>query len=947
MEPFLYLLLRATFVLSLTGTLVWALMAWTPLHHPRWHRMAWGLVLLQGLVLVPWSIQFSVPSFGWLALLTTPVASSQTDIPPTGNKADVQPTDNASTPSLISIPSSTESEPQPFSSLPKWEAAHPLLTSSDSVRSTRATKWPGSSAANESRTQTVTATTPDLIATWSAWFSEQLRNIPWLRWLACVWFTGLLYVAIRLYINYRILAATLRQTKVARPKWSRELQQLLVELNIRQPIKLSVHRELGPFLCWTPKGYQVVVPVGLWNQLSEAERLAVLHHELCHLRRGDLWKAFCARLIVACHWFNPLAWLAASRFDESAEWACDNLLAKESPQRVTELANALLIATETQQPSGAYLTLAVTGGPTFQRIHRLVAPSIAKDTWMKRTLWLSIFTIVVVTGGIQWQLQPASTLSAMSPAQVGQDEETETSTEADVVPQEGDEPSSETPQESEPQKSEPEPSATDESEAVETTEESDTDAEELSNLKDYLSQIQVGDDERLQRFVELLKTPTGQLLLKDRAAIAAQDAAVDLNPDQIWQQFLEQNFDREDGKATVKTSHAESWTQYIRSVQQSTADIEEIANVFKQTASEIEGTSDVIEVLKQLLNHEAAPAFVYQTELRTRLHPGLGEIEEQFQDSLVRDQNGQYIIRPARKALVEKRMAGLSALTLPLTRFEQELAAWANDIAKIDDTHNKVANTLRMAPFAKYLMLQSLQEDLTLDDPHMDGFFEVLEDATKDTAKGLVLNLDSESYQNLQAEIDRFEKIWNYRESIAQPLHEISAKIRNSDDLHEQLRVWLDSEIGLLSVAVSMNYLPVTATEAAQEWLAQVVSKNEDGKYELTIPSEEEFNSRVEDFYRQYRDLRRRGRIIDEFTTQLTDPALATAMQSIPGKQQLTTLVLESIPRPEVDGLQLWFESHFTQTDNGWQLNDGAGEVIEEFLSEAAEMENELGKDDF
>jgi hypothetical protein len=233
---------------------------------------------------------------------------------------------------------------------------------------------------------------------------------------------------------------------------------------------------------------------------------------------------------------------------------------------------------------------------------------------------------------------------------------------------------------------------------------------------------------------------------------------------------------------------------------------------------------------------------------------------------LVRDQSGRYLIRPARKALVEKRWKGLEAMAAPLARFEQELAAWPDDMAKLDDTHSKVASTLRMPPFAKLLMLQRLQEDLTLDDPHMDGFFEILEDATNDTAKGLVLNLESESYQNLQAELDRFEKIWNYREAIAEPLHEIALKVRNNDALHEQLRVSLDSELGLLSAAVSMEYLPVTATEAAQEWLTQAVTKNENGKYELTISSEEEFNSRVEDFYRQYRDLRRRGRIIDEFS---------------------------------------------------------------------------------
>ncbi len=63
-----------------------------------------------------------------------------------------------------------------------------------------------------------------------------------------------------------------------------------------------------------------MVPVRLWNRLTRDERIAVLHHELCHLRRGDLWKALIARIVVALHWFNPVAWFSARRFDESAEW---------------------------------------------------------------------------------------------------------------------------------------------------------------------------------------------------------------------------------------------------------------------------------------------------------------------------------------------------------------------------------------------------------------------------------------------------------------------------------------------------------------------------------------------------------------------------------------------------------------------------------------------------
>lgn len=905
MDTYLYLLLRATFVLSLSGSLVWVLMSWKPIQHPWWHRMAWGLVLVQGIVLVPWAIPFSIPTFGLIPDSVYSLANSGKDsadeLLDEANEV-VGTEENSSQDEVLT----SAHDPSDESELPVWEAATPLLAS-DAVPVTKDHALETNQAAT---TQSVPSDSENSQAT-NTWYGRVASTlpqvasleIPWLKVLTYLWLSGLIVVLIRLYVSYRLLAAELRKTTAARPKWSRELQQLLVELNIRQNIQLRVHREIGPFLCWTPRGYRIVVPVGLWNQLSETERLAVLHHELCHLRRGDLWKAFWARLVVACHWFNPLAWLAASRFDESAEWACDQQLAKESPTRITELAKALLVATESQQTSPAYLSLAVTGGPTFQRIHRLVAPAITQDSWLKRTLWLSIFNLVILSGGIQWQLQSTSAVSAMSPQQESS---------------------------SEPSTAE-EPATTD----------------DWNELQDYIPQIQTGENETLKRFVELLNTPTGQLLMKDRAAIAAQEDNIDLNPDQIWQQFQERNFEQHDGKWTVRGERNDAWKKYLKQVQTSIADVEAIAAVFKSTAANLEGITEPVEVLKQLLNHEAAAAFVYQTELKTRLHPGISEIEERFQDLMVRDQAGQYVIRPARRTQVQKRLQALESLAPPLARFEQELNAWADDIAKTDDNHKKVADILRTPPFAKFLMLQRLREDLTLEDPHMDGFFDVLEDATNDTAKGLVLNLDSESYENLKNEMERFEKIWNYRDALAEPLHEIALKVQSQDELHEQLRVSLESDLGLLSIAINMEYLPVTAAEAAEEWLTAIVSKNENGKFEWIVSSEEDFKSRVEDFYRQYRDMRRRGRVIDEFSDQLADRDLATAMRTFPGKHQLTMVILESVPRPEVDGLKRWFEAYFTQTESGWQLNDGAAEVIDQFINEAAELEKELAKDDF
>ena len=49
----------------------------------------------------------------------------------------------------------------------------------------------------------------------------------------------------------------------------------------------------------------------------------VLAHELCHLRRRDLWGKLLCTLARAVHWFNPAVWLLSRQVSESMECACD------------------------------------------------------------------------------------------------------------------------------------------------------------------------------------------------------------------------------------------------------------------------------------------------------------------------------------------------------------------------------------------------------------------------------------------------------------------------------------------------------------------------------------------------------------------------------------------------------------------------------------------------
>jgi protocatechuate 3,4-dioxygenase beta subunit len=65
----------------------------------------------------------------------------------------------------------------------------------------------------------------------------------------------------------------------------------------------------------------VLLPTDL--EVDSASLRLVLLHELAHLRRGDLWVQVVTSLVVAMHWFNPLAWWASRRLRAEAEMAAD------------------------------------------------------------------------------------------------------------------------------------------------------------------------------------------------------------------------------------------------------------------------------------------------------------------------------------------------------------------------------------------------------------------------------------------------------------------------------------------------------------------------------------------------------------------------------------------------------------------------------------------------
>lgn len=147
---------------------------------------------------------------------------------------------------------------------------------------------------------------------------------PVTSFVALVWFVGFLGVLAHGAMGHLGLARLRRATTSIRDtEWLSLLNNLRRTHGIGHPIDLRQ----GPMIR-VPMVFGTRSPVVLLPEASRDwtcdRRLAVLLHELGHVRRRDCLVQDIATLAVAILWFHPLAWLARARLRMEREFACDD-----------------------------------------------------------------------------------------------------------------------------------------------------------------------------------------------------------------------------------------------------------------------------------------------------------------------------------------------------------------------------------------------------------------------------------------------------------------------------------------------------------------------------------------------------------------------------------------------------------------------------------------------
>jgi beta-lactamase regulating signal transducer with metallopeptidase domain/HEAT repeat protein len=168
-----------------------------------------------------------------------------------------------------------------------------------------------------------------------------------------------------------------------------------------------------PFACGVLRP-TIVLPAESDNWTAD-RRLAVLLHEVAHVRRHDLVGHTLGRLACAIYWFHPLVWTAAKQLRSESERACDDL-ALACGARPSDYAEHLLdIVTSVRHDSTPVVALAMARRKEFEgRMLAILDPELRHSSpsrWQSAGLIASLALVAIVVGAAA----PAQRTARISP----------------------------------------------------------------------------------------------------------------------------------------------------------------------------------------------------------------------------------------------------------------------------------------------------------------------------------------------------------------------------------------------------------------------------------------------------------------------------------------------------------------------------------------------------
>jgi beta-lactamase regulating signal transducer with metallopeptidase domain len=238
------------------------------------------------------------------------------------------------------------------------------------------------------------------------------RARPWGSIVAAIALAGTAVGLLRLAIGIWAIALCCRRGRpVDEPAMTSLLDELRCGMECRRPVAL---REVPDLTTPATAGRHrpVLLLPDEWRSWSDAERRAVVAHELAHIVRGDYATGLLAQLAVALNYYHPLVRWLAGRLRLQQEQAADAMGAQFAGGRARYLValSSLALRQDERSPCWPARAFLPARGALIRRIAMLRDESTTQPfnrTWSSAGRMLTAFSLLGLTIGVATLRGPA------------------------------------------------------------------------------------------------------------------------------------------------------------------------------------------------------------------------------------------------------------------------------------------------------------------------------------------------------------------------------------------------------------------------------------------------------------------------------------------------------------------------------------------------------------
>ncbi len=153
--------------------------------------------------------------------------------------------------------------------------------------------------------------------------------------IVTLWLMGVLVLQLR-FLGQLVYIQRLKSYATGKlpAEWNDRLRELEKRLDISKPVRyLTSARVESAFTTGWLKPV-VMLPAGILQELRESQLIAILAHELAHVKRHDFAVNLLQTLLSTFFFYHPGVWWMSARIHDEREHCCDDLAVMATGERI-------------------------------------------------------------------------------------------------------------------------------------------------------------------------------------------------------------------------------------------------------------------------------------------------------------------------------------------------------------------------------------------------------------------------------------------------------------------------------------------------------------------------------------------------------------------------------------------------------------------------------------